>query len=101
MQLWSISVLLHIYPIYFSDWMNCIYVLLSITVLMSDAPFRENNELYLSLRMNKYRWILSKILFIFILSAAFQFFSALQHNYVIAISGYKQRVGRCIKRIYL
>ncbi len=64
----------YVYPVYFSDWMNCIYILLSITVLMSDAPFRGNNELYLSLRMNKYHWILSKILFIFIVSVAFQFF---------------------------
>ena len=64
----------YVYPVYFSDWMNCIYILLAITILMSDAPFRGNNELYLSLRMNKYRWILSKILFIFVLSVSFQFF---------------------------
>lgn len=62
------------YPVYFSDWMNCVYILLAITVLMSDTPFRGNNELFLSLRMNKYRWIISKIIFIMVLSFSFQIF---------------------------
>lgn len=66
-----------VYPIFMDDWGNCLYVILLICVLMSDAPFPCGSELNIRMRVGKYVWLAAKILYIMAASAIYQVVIAL------------------------
>ncbi|MBE5938401.1 MAG: hypothetical protein E7265_10280 [Lachnospiraceae bacterium] len=61
-----------VYPILMSGWQGRMLVLLVIVVLMSDAPFYSGTEKNVFLRVSKYSWICSKVIYVFVLSVVYQ-----------------------------
>lgn len=61
-----------IYPIYMLDWRGRMYSLVLIVMLMSEAPFYNDNEVYVAVRVNRFKWLTGKIMFIVLMSFVFQ-----------------------------
>lgn len=69
---WEIGVSPYLYPVYVSEGLGCLYTILLIVVLMSDAPFANGAELYTALRVQGWQWYGGKLLYIVMLSVFYQ-----------------------------
>ncbi|MCD8119484.1 MAG: hypothetical protein LUE29_08405 [Lachnospiraceae bacterium] len=68
----NVAVTPFVYPFFLNEWSGCLYTLLLICVLMSDAPFQNGSELFLRLRVSKYVWLAGKTLYILAVSFLYQ-----------------------------
>lgn len=62
----------YVYPIFMTSWQGRMYALILIVMLMSEAPFYNGSELFVNIRINRYKWFTSKLIYIVSLSVVFQ-----------------------------
>lgn len=68
----GLSITPYLYPIYYSDWFCRMYGLLIIIIMLSDASFIGSDMENVLLRMNRGKWALSRIVYLFFLSVLTQ-----------------------------
>lgn len=68
----NVGVTPYMYTLFYGDWSGMMYGLMLMVTLMSDAPFKNGNEIYIRLRTDKYKWLFGKLLYMIIMSFLYQ-----------------------------
>ncbi len=61
-----------VYPMYMTLSRGRMYAIILIAMFMGEAPYYNGAELFISIRINRYKWFAGKLLHILFLSVAFQ-----------------------------
>ncbi|MBE5922479.1 MAG: hypothetical protein E7269_06985 [Lachnospiraceae bacterium] len=62
----------YLYALFVTDFMGEFYTLMLIVIMMSDAPFYNQSEVFIGLRISRIKWLWGKAVYIFFVSVLLQ-----------------------------
>ncbi len=71
-EYYQIGITTYVYPIFMTNWRSRMYALVLILMMLGEAPYYNGSEVFTSMRISKYKWLTSKLIYIFLLSVLFQ-----------------------------
>ena len=69
---YQIGITTYIYAVIPIGWRGRMYCLILIAMILAEAPFNSGAEIFVNMRVNRYKWFFSKIVYICMISAVFQ-----------------------------
>ena len=68
---YQLGITTYIYAVIPSGWRGRMYCLILIAMLLAEAPFNSGAEIFVNMRVNRYKWFFGKIVYIFMISVIF------------------------------
>ncbi len=109
---YQLGITTYIYAVIPIDWRGRMYCLILIAMLLAEAPYNNGSEIFVSVRVSRYKWFFSKILYICVTSVMFQVilfaisvlvcfpyislsteWGDVINTYIVSIQGYVSAIG--------
>ncbi len=68
----GIGITLFVYPMFMTLSRGRMYALILVAMMMGEAPYYNGAEVFISMRISRFKWFVGKLIYILMLSATFQ-----------------------------